>query len=167
MSAQLAACFFAASLLNLTRTTWDFSYRILWDIGYNPNYTTIPKYVLVVFPILYNWVTVVLFGLLVVIGFKKRDGLWSQQQQLYGGGQGQGIPTSQPIGAGSDMPGQQPAHPETIGGAFPTWRAELAGPNYINSTQQYYGPQYQQQPPIVQNQAPMVYEVSGTQNERT
>jgi hypothetical protein len=175
MPIQLAAYFLATSLLNLTRATWNFSYAILYDIGYDPYTTIIPLYVIVVSPILYTWVTVVLFGLLIVIGYKKTNGLWSQQQQFYGGvpqqqqfygvGQGQGVPTSQPIGPNYN-PNLQPAPAEIIGGASPTWRAELTGTNYTNPTQQYYGPQYQQQSPIVQNQAPMAYEVAGTQNER-
>lgn len=69
------------------------------------------------------------------------------------------IPTSQPIGAGSYM---QPVQPGIVVGASPPWRPEMTGTNYINPTQQYYGTQYQQQPPIVQNQVPQAYHVAGT-----
>jgi hypothetical protein len=185
MPIQLAAYFLATSLLNLTRATWNFSYAILYDIGYDPYTTIIPLYVIVVSPILYTWVTVVLFGLLIVIGYKKTNGLWSQQQQFYGGvpqqqqfyggvpqqqqfygvGQGQGVPTSQPIGP-NYKPNLQPAPAEIIGGGSPTWRAELTGTNYTNPTQQHYGTQYQQQPQVVQNQVTQTYEVAGSQNER-
>jgi hypothetical protein len=176
LSVQLAAWFLAASLLNLTRATWDFSYAVLYNINWDPLYTIIPQYVTVVNPILYTWITVVLFGVLVIIGFKKRDGLWSQQQQFYGAGpqqqqfygvgQGQAFPTPQLSGAGSDKPSVQAGQAELIGSTSPTWRAELTGTNYTNPTQQYYGTQYQQQPPIVRKQVTPTYEVAGTQNER-
>jgi hypothetical protein len=135
-----------------------------------------PLYIIVINPILYYWATVVLLILLVVIGFKKSNGLWSQeryysgsrpqQQQFYGGGQvqGQGVPISQLTGAGSNKPSLQPAQAEIIGGASPTWRAELTGVNYTNPTQQYYGTQYQQQLPVMQNEVTQAYG-SGTQNE--
>lgn len=204
MSIQLAGCFLAVSLLNLTRTTWNLSYAILYYINYSPD-INIPQYVIVVNPILYYWVTVVLFVLLTVIGFKKRDGLWSQQQQIYvggpqqqhfyGGGQGQGVPTSQLTGTGFANPSQQPAQAELIGSASLTrrseltgagftnpsqqpaqaelignaslaWRSELTGADSPNSNQQYYWTQYQQQPPIVQNQVTPVYEVAGAPDQK-
>jgi hypothetical protein len=129
-SVQLAGCFLAASLLNLTRTTWDFSYAILYQINYNP-YNIIPLYVLVVNPILYYWVTVVLFGLLIGIGIKKRNGLWSQQQQFPGG-----VPQQQ------QFPGGVPQQQQFPGGVPQQQQFYSGGPQQ----QQFYsgGPQQQQ-----------------------
>ncbi len=147
------------SLLNLTRTSWDLAYAIQYDIGYDPSYTTIPLFVLILYPILYTWVTAVIFTLVIVIGSKKSNGLWSQGQ-VYGDFRpGQGISTSQPIGTGSYM---QPTQPGIVIGISPPWRPELSGTTYINPTQQYYGTQYQQQLPIVQSQPPQAYQVAGT-----
>lgn len=96
MSVQIAGCFLATCLFNLTRTTWEFSYVILYYIE-NPDIEA-PEYVIVVDPILYTWFTVIMFGLLIAIGAKKSDGLWSPQyqpnQQVFmasiGGGAGLG-----------------------------------------------------------------------------
>jgi hypothetical protein len=139
---------------------------VLYDI--NADYfITIPQYTTVVYPILYTWVTVAMFGLLIAIGFKKRNGLWSQQQQQpqqqqlqqqgfiaytgggggFGGGQGQGIPPPEYILY------QQPARAELTSSGSPAWRAGLTGASLTSSNQQHYWPQYQQQWPAVQNQA--------------
>jgi hypothetical protein len=97
--------------------------------------------------------------LVIVIGTKKINGLWSNQQQVYGNsGQGQGIPVSQPVGATSYM---QPSQPGIVVGAPTAWRPESNGNNYINPSQQYYGTQYQQQQPVFQNQVPHTYHVAG------
>src|ERR1700729_1528043 len=94
MSIQLTRRFLAASLLNLTRATWEFYYAICYFINYNP-LTFVPQYIEVVDPILYTWVTVSIFGLLMAIGLKKRNGLWSQQQP-----QQQGIVANSGLGGG-------------------------------------------------------------------
>jgi hypothetical protein len=184
ISAQLTHRFFATSLLNLIRSTWEFSIAVRYDIHPNP-YTLIPQYIEVVDPILYTWVTISMFGLLIAIGSKQWNSLRSQQQQPQqqqpqqqqlqqqmfmasggGGGQGQGVllyptynqnqlasgPGSGP-GSGNFNLYQQPAQAEAVGSAAPAWNPKLASVDSSNSSQQYYGIQYQQQQPqFVQSQ---------------
>jgi hypothetical protein len=165
---QLTRRFLAASLLNLTRYTWEFYYAICYLINYNP-LTFAPQYIEVVDPVLYTWVTVSIFGLLMAIGFKKRNGLWSQQQQTYqpgimannSGGEafaavpGQGISPSPAY-----ILYQQPAQPELSGQTAPPWRPELPDTGSPNANQQYYWTQHQQQSSYVQNLTPNVMEVA-------
>jgi hypothetical protein len=157
---QIACFYLAASLFNLTRSTYNFSYAVLYYINYNP-YKVVPTYMIVVDPILYTWFTIVMFGLLIAIGSKKLNGLWSQQQQLpqqgyrvensggkaFYGGQGPGVAPSPTY-----ILYQQPNQAELMGSAAPTFRAELGNVGYPNPNQQYYVVQNQQQSPLAQNQ---------------
>jgi hypothetical protein len=95
------------------------------------------------------------------IGLKKRNGLWSQQQQPQQRGF---IANSSGSGAFGAVPGQgvspspvyilykQPAQAELTGNAAPTSRQELPSASSLNPNQQYYWTQHQQQLPFVQNQ---------------
>jgi hypothetical protein len=152
--------FFAASLLNITHTTWELSYVIVYDTN-RDYFITIPQYTIIVDPILYTWVTVAIFGLLIAIGFKKTNGLWPQQQQQpqqqgfivnssgggLGGRQGPGVPPSEYVLY------PQPARAELTSSSSPVWRAELTGASPTSTSRQCYWPQYQQQWPAGRNQA--------------
>jgi hypothetical protein len=126
--------------------------------------TFLPRYIEVVDPILYTWVTVSIFGLLIAIGFKKRNGLWSRQQQpqqpqqqgfiangsggaTFGAAYGQGLPNPPAY-----IVYQQPAHAELTGNAAPASIPELPNARSPNLSQQYYWTQHQQHSPFVQNQ---------------
>jgi hypothetical protein len=65
-SFQLIRRFFAASLLNLLRATWEFYLAVHYDIPSDP-INFVPQYVIVVDPILYTWVTLFIFGILIGI----------------------------------------------------------------------------------------------------
>ena len=136
---------------------------VLYDI--NADYfIAIPQYTTILYPILYTWVTIAMFGLLIAIGFKRTNGLWSQQQPQqqpqqqefiantsggggFGGGQGQGVPPPEYVLY------QQPARAELNSSGSPAWGAELNGASPTSPNQQHYWSQYQQQWPAVQNQA--------------
>jgi hypothetical protein len=159
-SVQIAGCFLAAALLDLTRKTYHFSYAVLYDINLSPS-TYPPPYIAVVDPILYTWVTVVMFGLLNSIGFRRKNGLWSQEQQP----QHQGLVGNSSIGAGAAVAQgqgapsslvyilqQQPPQAAFINSAAPAWGTgqTVAGASHLG--QQNYLDQSQQQLPFVQDQ---------------
>jgi hypothetical protein len=132
---------------------------ICYDINFKSS-TTVPRYTEVVGPILHTWVTVSIFGLLIAIGSKRRNGLWSQQersqqQEFIANGSGDGV-FSDAHGRGVPPPSayilyQQPAQAELRGSAAAS-RPELAGAGSPNLNQQYYWTQHQQHSLFVQNQ---------------
>ena len=125
----------------------------LYFINYDPDITIIPEWVLVVSPILYTWVTVALFTLLIYIGAKKMDGLWSQQQYSYRNGQVSATSPPQPANDHNYVNSQQLHQSYVVMTGPPQpWAPELPGNNYAQPSQQYYEQQYPEPIPVVQNQ---------------
>lgn len=65
-SVQLTSRFLAATILNFIRATWEFAIAVRYDINYD-FFTGTPRYVIVVDPILYTWITLLIFGILIAI----------------------------------------------------------------------------------------------------
>lgn len=77
---KIARRLLAISILNFVRSTYELYFTANYYVG-STWLKNIPNVLGVIDPVLYFWVTIAMIGILVAIGMKKRNGLWTEQRQ--------------------------------------------------------------------------------------